>query len=325
MTRTVIQLDGGSRIIALPASMNLLRGFTADLIICDEAAFVEERLIVQVMFPMLATTNGALILLCTPWGRENIFYQAFMDPDCSTHHVKSSECPLISRDFLEEQRRNMTEMAYRMEYEAEFLESATSYFSQDLIRSCIDPTLELETDLEGVSPKPGDYYGGCDLGKLADYSVLSIVKKQGNSVKLVFLKEFLLETPYPSVIGAIVRANEKFGLRRILIDRSGVGEAVMDEMMGQGLTNAEGASFSGEKKAEYLANLRIKMKQGKFEMPYDRRLCQQINEQEYEYTRTGKLRIWHPPNSHDDQLWAVSLAVYAGKEEEPRGVLARAW
>ena len=132
-------------------------------------------------------------------------------------------------------------------------------------------------------------------------------------------------TAYPVVIGAVVRANEKFSLRRILVDRSGVGEAVMDEIKSQGLAKAEGAPFSGEKKAEYLANLRIKMEQGQFKMPYDRRLCQQMNEQQYEYTKNGKLRFWHPPNSHDDQLWALALAVTTSKGGEPKGKLAPAW
>ena len=74
-----------------------------------------------------------------------------------------------------------------------------------------------------------------------------------------------------------------------------------------------------------LAYLRIRMEQKQFAMPYDRRLCQQINEQQYEYTKSGQLRFWHPPNSHDDQLWALVLACYASKQDEPRGVLARAW
>ncbi len=324
-TRTVIQLINGSRIIALPCSENLLRGYTADMVIVDEAAFLDENVITSILFPMLATTGGSLILLSTPWGKENLFYRAFMDPKYSSHRVRSSECPLIGAEFLEEQRRNMTEEAYRMEYEAEFAEAATSYFSQDLIRSCVDPALELEADLEAAKPEGGDHYAGCDLGKLQDYSVLAVVRRDGDQVRLVLLREFPLETAYPTVIGAVVRANEKFGLRRLLVDQGGVGEAVMDEIRGQGLTNAEGAPFSGEKKAEYLANLRIRMEQGQFRMPYDRRLCQQMNEQQYEYTKNGKLRFWHPPNSHDDQLWALALAVTASKEEEPRGVLARAW
>jgi phage FluMu gp28-like protein len=324
-TQTTIQLSNGSEIIALPCSENLLRGFTAHMVIVDEASYIPEQVVTNILYPMLATTNGSLILLSTPWGKDHFFYRAFVDPDFSVHRVKSCECPLISEKFLEKQREFMTTETYRMEYEAEFIEAATSYFPQDLIRSCIDPELELEHDLEVLGRQEGDFYAGCDLGKLQDYSVFIVVQKTQDHIKLVFLKEFPLETPYSHVIGFIVQANQKFRFLRILIDRSGVGEVVTEEIKAQGLTNAEGKPFTAQSKAEMLANLRVKMEQSAFKMPYNHRLCQQINEQRYEYTKSGKLRFWHPPNSHDDQLWALALALYASKEDEPKGMLARAW
>jgi len=127
------------------------------------------------------------------------------------------------------------------------------------------------------------------------------------------------------VIGFMVRANEKFCFRKILIDRSGVGEVVAEEIRGQGLVNAEGQSFTAQSKAEMLAFLKVKMEQGLFKMPYDRRLCEQINEQRFEYTKSGQLKFWHPIGSHDDQLWALVLACFAAKETEPSGELVRAY
>jgi len=323
-TRTIIQLDTGSQIIALPCSENFLRGYTAHLLIIDEAAFLPETTMTNILFPMLATTHGTLILLSTPWGKNHYFYRAFMDPDFSVHRVKSVECPLIRREFLEKQQRLMTREAYAMEYEAEFQEAAASYFSQDLIRSCIDPALELRSDFENVTPEGGDYYAGVDIGKLRDHSAVAVVKQEKDTVKLVFLKEFPLETPYSHVIGFIINANQKFRFIRILIDRSGAGEVVTEEVKAQGLMNAESKVFTVQSKAEMLANLRIKMEQKQFKMPYSHRLCQQINSQQYEYTKTGQLRFWHPKNSHDDQVWALALATWATKETS-KGVLAKAW
>jgi len=323
-TRTVIQLDTESQIIALPCSENLLRGYTAHLLIIDEAAFIPENTLTNILFPMLATTSGTLILLSTPWGKSHFFYRAFMDPDFSVHRVKSSECPIIKQDFLRKQRQLVTKEAYAMEYEAEFQEATMSYFSQDLIRSCIDPSLELEYDLENVTPKRGDHYAGVDIGKLRDHSVVAVVKQEKDVLKLVFLKEFPLETPYSHIIGFIVKADRKFGFTKILIDRSGAGEAVIEEIVAQGLTSTESKSFTMQSKAEMLAYLRIKMEQGTFKMPYSHRLCQQINSQQYEYTKTGQLKFWHSPNIHDDQLWALALATWATKEV-PKAVLAKAW
>jgi hypothetical protein len=57
------------------------------------------------------------------------------------------------------------------------------------------------------------------------------------------------------------------------------------------------------------------MEQNRLAIPYNKQLCQQINDQQYQYTKNGKLTFNHPPNTHDDMLWALALAVYAAKTE----------
>lgn len=314
-TRTIIQLSNGAQIVALPCSENLLRGYTADLVICDEAAFMPERIISSVLFPMLATTGGLLILLSTPWGKDNLFYRAFMDPKWSIHHVKSNECPLISKEFLEEQRGLMTEEQFQMEYEAEFSEASTTYLPQDLIRSCVvkaeEIGIEFETDIERF--KQAGCFAGVDLGKRADYSVISAVEKDGDLLKLVFHKQFDLETPYPQVIGALKRMHELAQFKKIMVDRTGVGEAVLDEISD---LPVDGVMFTEQRKANMMGGLKVKMEQGNLAISYDRDLCDQLNEQQYEYKKTGRLHFWHPLGRHDDRLWSLALAVYATRGEE---------
>ena len=318
-TRTLIELSNGSRIIALPCSEHLLRGYTADLIVVDEAAFLEDEVITDILFPMLATTGGRLILLSTPWGTGNFFHRAFCDPAWSTHRVESSQNPLIPEGFLEEQRRRMTRESYAMEYEARFVDAATSYFPMDLIRECVATYLQFES-LDDF--RPGDYYGGLDLGKLQDNSVLAVVAG-GDPVRLVYLKEFRLGTPYPEVIDDVVEVDRRLSLRRLLVDRSGIGEAVMDELRRKGVDTAEGATFTRPKKVEYMAYMKLMMQQGRFKMPYDQVLISQMNEQRYEYSPSGQIRFWHPPGSHDDQLWALALALWATKNNNERVVIVK--
>jgi len=310
-TRTVVRLLNGSGITALPCSENLLRGYTADLVICDEAAFMPEDIIIQVVFPMLSTTNGTAIFLSTPWGRDHFFYRAFMDPKYSVHHVKSTECPLMKPEFLEEQRHNMSEEAFRMEYLAEFVEAATCFFSQDLIRSCVDSSLMFASSLED-RVRAGEYYAGSDFGKLDDYSVLSILRREGELLKLVYLHEFPLGTAYSSVIGHLVRADQKFRFRKVLVDQTGVGEPVLEELKAQGVQNVEGLIFTVKTKEELLTCLKLAMEQKRLKIPYDRRLCEQINQHQYEYSKSGHLTFSHPPGSYDDQLWSLALSCYAG-------------
>ena len=321
-TRTLIHFDNGSRIIALPCSENLLRGYSANMCICDEASFMPEEVITQVIFPMLSTTDGYAVFLSTPWGKDHFFYRAFVNPTYSVHKVKSSECPLIKPEFLDEMRQNMTHEAYLMEYEAEFVEALNSFFSQALIRDCVElaqkHSVELSTSLESSFPA-GDYYAGVDFGKLQDYSVIMVLKREGDILKLVYMYQFPLETAYTHVIGHLVRANQKFQFRSVLVDQTGVGEPVLEEIRNQGIRTVEGVKFTVQTKEELLTTLKIAMEQNRLALPYHRQLCEQINEQQYAYSKSGHLQFSHPTNSHDDKLWALTLAVYTSTQAPPPG------
>ena len=324
-TRTIIQLLNGSKIVALPCSEHLLRGFTANLVICDEAAFMPEEVITRVLFPMISTTDGSLIFLSTPWGRDHFFYRAYMDSSYSVHHVKSTECPLVKPEFLEEQRRSMSEEAFRVEYLAEFVEAASCFFSQDLIRGCVDPDLEFMQSLE-EPVSAGEYYAGVDFGKLGDYSVVSVLSREKDLLNLVYLYEFPLGTPYSNVIGHIVRANSKFVFGKVLVDQTGVGEPVLEELKAMDVENVEGLTFTVKTKEELLTCLKLNMEQKRLKMPYHPRLFGQINQQQYEYSKSGHLSFTHSKGSHDDQLWSLALSCYAATVgREAASVLLKAY
>lgn len=79
------------------------------------------------------------------------------------------------------------------------------------------------------------------------------------------------------------------------MDRSVIGEAVVDELRREGVDSAEGARFTRDRKVEYMAYMKLMMQQDRFKMPYDQKLISQMNEQRYEYSPSGQLRFWHPP------------------------------
>ena len=121
-----------------------------------------------------------------------------------------------------------------------------------------------------------------DFGKLADYSVLMVLKRETDIVKIVYMYEFPLETLYSQVIGHLARANQKFVFRKMRVDQTGVGEPVLEEIRNQGIRNMKGL-----------------MKQNRLAIPYHRQLCEQINEQQYSYSKSGHLQFSHPENSHE--------------------------
>jgi phage terminase large subunit-like protein len=102
---TTLELRNGSRIIALPGSEPSIRGFTASLVLIDEAAQVSEE-IYRSIRPSLAVSGGRLILLSTPRGKQGIFWRAWDgEQNWKKVNVTAEQCPRISKEFLGEERR----------------------------------------------------------------------------------------------------------------------------------------------------------------------------------------------------------------------------
>jgi len=57
-----------------------LRGHSADRVIVDEAAYVRDAVVEEVIGPMLADRSGQLVMISTPFGK-NHFYRAFVQGD----------------------------------------------------------------------------------------------------------------------------------------------------------------------------------------------------------------------------------------------------
>ncbi|KPV64775.1 MAG: hypothetical protein AOA65_0842 [Candidatus Bathyarchaeota archaeon BA1] len=174
-----------------------------------------------------------------------------------------------------------------------------------LIIGCIDPELgDLDSpnpyidDLEKVKPKQlkGSFHAGLDLGKQVDHSVLAFIQKIDNKRRLIYKHQFPLGTPYSDVIGHIAKAHQIFNFQKILIDKTGVGDALIDEIQEIGIENMEGLFLTDQWKEEIFTYLKLLMEQKRIGiLGDDKQLIAQISEQRYEYLRpkTAQERI-HP-------------------------------
>ena len=104
---------------------------------CDEAAFVPEEVITQVVTPMLSTTDGILIMISTPYDKNHYFFKAFNSPRWSRYQFKTQDNPLVKKEWLEEQREEIGDRQFRQEYLAEFVDDEKTYFPMALLRSAV--------------------------------------------------------------------------------------------------------------------------------------------------------------------------------------------
>jgi hypothetical protein len=137
-------LPNGSRIIGLPADERTIRGFSnVALLLIDEAAQVSQG-VYDTVRPVMAVSRGEMWLMSTPHGRQGFFFEEWHRAAAGWTRiaVPATECPRIPRDFLDEQRRTMTDRVFRQEYLCEFTETEQSVFREDLIRRAIRPDIK---------------------------------------------------------------------------------------------------------------------------------------------------------------------------------------
>ena len=143
-TKRSMTVLGGGRVASLPGSEATIRGFSAaTLIVEDEASRVDDALY-EAVRPMLATTDGRLLLMSTPAGRRGHFYSEWTDggPGWKRVRVPATDIRRISRGFLEEERAALGSWVYAQEYACEFVQNEDAFFSDADICRAITPDVK---------------------------------------------------------------------------------------------------------------------------------------------------------------------------------------
>lgn len=141
--QSTLDLSNGSRIISLPGSEATTRGYSAaDLVIVDEASRVTDELVAAIR-PSLATTNGRMIALSTPYGRQGWFYKAWSEGQgWERTKVTAYDCGRISKEFLEGERAELGEWMFAQEYGCEFTDTDTQFFASEIIERALTDDVE---------------------------------------------------------------------------------------------------------------------------------------------------------------------------------------
>jgi len=141
-TQRQMVMKNGCRISAFPTgdSGDTIRGMTANVLIMEEAAFIKDSIVNQVLLPMVAATQGKIIKISTPFGM-NHFYRSFQqDENYLSHHNTWEDAVAVgmfTQDFIDEQRQQCSSLEFQTEYEAKFIADQDAYFPYTLIENCI--------------------------------------------------------------------------------------------------------------------------------------------------------------------------------------------
>lgn len=311
-TKHELKLINGSIIRCLPTGESGygIRGYTIDRLYADEAAFIREEVWAAVT-PMLATTGGDIILLSTPFGKDNYFYRMYTNDQFTSIHVNPEEVinsrpePMRTNmlNFRKDEEERMTKLQFLQEHMGEFVGGIDRFISDDLI--------DMVCTITEYQPQ-GDKFQGIDLARMGgDDVVLSSLDR----INRANLCQFDLTIPDPQSLTDTARLillkDRQINHKKIYLDDGGLGVGVYDILYDDkqtrrkvvGLNNAsreiERTYNNGKTKirsktllgTDMSVFLKALMEQGKIKLLDDPRVRHSLRSMQCDYSE-GKLTIY---------------------------------
>jgi len=326
-TQTVIEFTNGSALYCLSISDDgsNIRGFTAHDITIDEAQRVKDEAWAAIN-PMLATTRGCLRLIGTPFGQNNKFYEWFAlaerkkesnmwdkDIHFSSYRFPSKVSPLIDDLYLEQEAERLPHMEYIQEYEAIFLETVGTLWSERLVNS----VMKEDCPDRKFPVNPYRYYLGYDVARFGDDDAVGVILERRTSK--TYDKYFIINTfelkgkSLDYQVKMLMGLHKIWDFEKMVIDSTAVGGGITDPLRANQFP-VEDFNFSIKSKQEAYFHTTRLLESGELILPMHRKMKKQMVEMKREERSDGFTKIYHPSKTGgDDYPTALVLACWGLK------------
>jgi len=251
--------------------------------------------------PILRENGGWAIFIMTPRGTNHawdLMQNIKNDPSWFCQVLTVEDTKALSTEQLAEAKAEMPQDLYQQEYFCKFLDSGLGFFRR------VDENVY---KTEEYKPKENVFYQiGVDLAKYNDYTVISPFNL--NDFHLLKQDSFN-QMDYNLQKARIENSYLRYNRGRIIIDSTGVGEPVFDDLNARGM-NITPFRFNKSSRTDLLKNLQILLEQDKIKIPDDQVLIDELKSMTYELNENGGTKITVPDGKHDDRIMSLALAVW---------------
>ncbi len=280
-----------------------LLGEGLDWLIVDEAARLRPYIWESHLSQRLIDKRGWALLISTPRGK-GWYYDAWKrgqgnDPDYESWNLPSWSNPLLDAALIEQARERLPERVFRQEYGGEFLEGSGSVFRG---------VREVATGTFAEPVKGQVYYGGLDLAKVEDYSVLVLMDAAG---RVVFTDRFH-RLDWSIQAARVAAAAARYNQASVLTDTTGSGEPVFEVLRKAG-ARVRPYPFTASSKSALIDHLVMRIEQRQVVLPKPELWpvgIDEIESFEFSVAESGHVRTGAPSGMHDDCVIALALAAW---------------
>ena len=295
-----------------------LRGATLDFIYIDEAAFIKEAFINEVLLPMVTRTNGRVVMSSTFNGK-NWYWDWFVrgkDPE-NHEQVKSIKRTYLDLDdaAVEKTVLGIKKSMTKAQFDQEFL---CKPVSADALFSDIEEAVSKET--------PKDYervYIGMDIGVAQDYTVLTAMTQDHHVVdidRFNFKEEGLDSDGFKERI-------KNFYLKHFDKLAAAYFEINNNDLLFDDITSDERLykmlpfQTTSSSKPEIIRNLIKLFEDRNIKIPdYDILIKELYDYKGKKNPITGNMQFSNTDGKHDDCVMSLAICAYCCTEEQDGGI-----
>lgn len=310
--RSFETLPGGFLGLYSADNIDSIRGEYFDVVVVDEAAFIDSLAWSDAIMPTLADTDGSALLIGTPKGK-NWFHREFIKGIDRNSDNASWQAPTIDnpmpniRTVFERAKRTVSERSFRQEWLAEFIEGG------ELFRFVDDARIDCWTD----TPIEGhEYVAGLDWAFSVDYTVLTVFDTTTNQVAYVDRFNGVDYTMQRDRVAATVN---RFGCHAVVSETNSMGRPNNEMLIEMGLPVVE-FTTTNRTKGVIVEDLAAAFDNKVIGIPatFDP-LYAELQIFEADQTKNGSTRYGAPSGAHDDCVMSLALAYSA--RNEAKGLL----
>lgn len=287
-------------------SPTAIRGNTiSGILVLDEAAFFPTQLpsgedpYYNVIFPTIKARKPKVLVISTPCGRQGMYYDLYLkafNKEKGYRELTATiyDDELISKEEIEDIKKGYPPLAFKQEFEVEFLDNALTVFPN--FENCFDGHFERGKCWIGIDPS--------SVGE--DNTIVSIINRD-NQVRQIKV-DGTLDVKYAKIAQIL----NKFSPVATYIENNSIGEVMANEIRKKLYRKSNFYTFTttNESKKQYISLLSVAIANGEIHFESDNKLLySELSTFTFKLTKGGNITYAARDGYHDDTVTSLGIAL----------------
>ena len=283
-----------------------IRGNTVSgILVMDEAAFFPIQLAdgqdpyYNVIFPIIKARKPKVLVISTPNGKQGMYHDLYLkafNSEKGYYQLTATiyDDDLITKEEIEELKKGYPPLAFKQEFEVEFIDNALTVFPN--FESCFDG-----------SYSGGKCWIGIDPSSVGEDNTIVTVVNEKNEVR-----QHKIDGSLDSKYAQIAKLVNRYNPVATYIENNSIGEVMANEIKKQLLRKSNFYSFSttNESKKQYISLLAVDIANNAIHFEENNRLLySELSTFTFKLTKSGNITYAAREGFHDDTVTSLGIAL----------------